>query len=82
MVWAKCPTHGPIQDAGEVRYGGILDRVVCKCGLDCEAYEPEGFVEHADLVAEAPEAEEVEAPPKKKRAAPKKKEEPQADAEA
>lgn len=49
MAWAKCPTHGPVQDASAVYYGEVLDRLACKCGLNCEPYEPEPFVEHEEL---------------------------------
>ena len=46
MAWAKCPTHGPIQDASEA-----LDGLKCKCGLICEPYEPESFLDHDEVKA-------------------------------
>lgn len=49
MSWGTCPTHGPIQDARPVTIGGKVERLECGCGLACEAYEPEGFVEHDEL---------------------------------
>ncbi len=48
-MWATCPTHGPIQSASPVLRGGEVVRLVCDCGLDCEAFTPEGFVEHDEL---------------------------------
>lgn len=50
MAWAKCPTHGPIQDADEVIVGDEVVRLVCVCNLDCEPFEPQSFVEHEELV--------------------------------
>ena len=49
MAWAKCPTHGPIQDAAEVVYGDDPPSWVCKCGLGCDEYTPETFVSHEEL---------------------------------
>ena len=49
MAWAKCPTHGPIQDAAEVFYGEELSGSYCKCGLKCDFFEPETFVSHKEL---------------------------------
>lgn len=50
MAWAKCSTHGPIQDAKQVIRGdGSLASLWCKCGLRCQPYQPEGFRAPADL---------------------------------
>lgn len=49
MAWANCPTHGPIQDARPVVQAGEVVRLVCVCGLDCAAYEPQAFVDHDEL---------------------------------
>ena len=49
MAWAKCSTHGPIQDARATLRNGAVVRLSCKCGLDCEPFEPESFVEHEEL---------------------------------
>lgn len=49
MAWARCPTHGPIQDARPVYQAGVVVRLVCACNMECETYEPEGFVEHDEL---------------------------------
>lgn len=48
MVWASCPTHGPIQDAS-VTVRGNRAVLRCRCNLLAEAYTPEGFVEHEEL---------------------------------
>lgn len=48
-MWAKCATHGPIQDARPVSYGGEVS-LFCRCGLACEPFEPDGFIEHEELV--------------------------------
>ena len=49
MAWAKCSTHGPIQDAKATVRSGEVVRLTCKCGLDCAPFEPESFVEHDEL---------------------------------
>jgi len=69
MVWAACPTHGPIQDAAEVRYGGKVTGAYCKCGLLCGDYTPEAFVTHDELKELQPSGTQ----PKKKRATKKAK---------
>jgi hypothetical protein len=48
MAWARCPTHGPIQDAEQAIQGGT-ERAYCKCGLKCTPYQPEGFRAPEDL---------------------------------
>ena len=49
MAWGKCPTHGPIQDARVTAYGDGSVLLFCSCGLECEHYEPQSFVEHDEL---------------------------------
>jgi hypothetical protein len=50
MAWAECTTHGPIQDARAILYGGEVRYLECSCGLKCEPMEaPAGFVEHDEL---------------------------------
>lgn len=49
MAWAKCSTHGPIQDARVTLRNGEVTRLTCVCGLACEPYEPQAFVEHEEL---------------------------------
>ena len=56
MAWGNCPTHGPIQTARAVHYGGVLRELVCDCGLTCEPFETDGFVEHETLVEEGASA--------------------------
>jgi len=68
MVWAACPTHGLIQDADEVRYGGVVKGSYCKCGLACDDYTPEAFVTHDELKELQPSGKQ----PAKKRATRKK----------
>lgn len=50
MAWARCTTHGPIQDAREVKDGfGNTVALWCRCGLKCAEYHPEGFRAPEDL---------------------------------
>lgn len=65
MAWGNCPTHGPIQSARAVLRGGVVTDLVCDCGLSCESFTPEGFVEHSTLVEKHDAAlgpEELESP--------------------
>lgn len=50
MAWGRCPTHGPIQDAKTAVYGEVV-LVFCRCGLECAAYAPSGFLDHDEVKA-------------------------------
>ena len=51
-MWAKCPTHGPIQDAGNV--DPVDYDLFCRCGQKCSEFKPESFVDHDELKALQP----------------------------
>ena len=50
MAWGNCPTHGPIQDAEEVRVGKPHKvHLYCKCGLECSEYDAEGYIDPSEV---------------------------------